>query len=100
MSEPGSGTIQREATSQDLNEIEKLKETANEEFATCRRLIHELALAMRSGAFTGRLAQTVHAYPTWSTGIRSTAAQFFFDQQGRSARPARVAPAPPTKGSP
>jgi len=52
-------------------------------------MIHEVALAMRSGAFTGRLAQTVHAYPTWSTGIRSASAQFFFDQQGRSARPAR-----------
>lgn len=54
-------------------------------------MIHEVALAMRCGAFTGRLAQTVHAYPTWSTGIRSTSAQFFFDQQGRSARPARSA---------
>jgi pyruvate/2-oxoglutarate dehydrogenase complex dihydrolipoamide dehydrogenase (E3) component len=27
-------------------------------------LIHEPALAMRTGMFTGRLAQTVHAYPT------------------------------------
>lgn len=52
-------------------------------------LIHEVALAMRVGAFTGRLAQTVHAYPTWSTAIRSTAAQFFFDVGGRRASAAR-----------
>lgn len=51
-------------------------------------MIHEIALAMRTRAFTGRLAQTVHAYPTWSTGIRSAAAQFFFTLDGRSARPA------------
>lgn len=51
-------------------------------------MIHEVALAMRVGAFTGRLAQTVHAYPTWSTGIRKAAAQFFFDIDGRKARPA------------
>ncbi|HZV26729.1 MAG TPA: FAD-dependent oxidoreductase [Acidothermaceae bacterium] len=52
-------------------------------------MIHEVALAMRVGAFTGRLAQTVHAYPTWSTAIRSTAAQFFFDVGGRRATAAR-----------
>ena len=46
MSDPGSGSIQREATSQDLNEIERLKKTAHEEFETCRRLIQELALDM------------------------------------------------------
>jgi pyruvate/2-oxoglutarate dehydrogenase complex dihydrolipoamide dehydrogenase (E3) component len=38
-------------------------------------LIHEPALAIRSGMFAGRLAQTVHAYPTWSTAIRQAAAQ-------------------------
>jgi pyruvate/2-oxoglutarate dehydrogenase complex dihydrolipoamide dehydrogenase (E3) component len=27
-------------------------------------MIGEIALAMRAGMFTGRLAQTVHAYPT------------------------------------
>jgi len=36
-------------------------------------MIHELALAARTGMFTGRLAQTVHAYPAWSTAIRSAA---------------------------
>lgn len=52
-------------------------------------LIHEAALAMRTGMFTGRLAQTTHAYPTWSTGIQQAAAQFFMPIDGREARPAR-----------
>lgn len=57
-------------------------------------MIHEAALAMRTGMFTGRLAQTVHAYPTWSTAIRLAAAQFFFEVDGRRARPpARVSAA-------
>jgi cell fate regulator YaaT (PSP1 superfamily) len=46
MSDPGSGTIQREVSSQDLHEIEHLKKTADAEFETCRRLIQELALDM------------------------------------------------------
>lgn len=40
-------------------------------------MIHELALAARTGMFTGRLAQTVHAYPAWSTAIRSAADSSF-----------------------
>ncbi|HYZ99275.1 MAG TPA: NAD(P)/FAD-dependent oxidoreductase, partial [Acidimicrobiales bacterium] len=52
-------------------------------------LIHEPALAMRTGMFTGRLAQATHAYPTWSVAIQQAAAQFFFELDGRSARPAR-----------
>jgi pyruvate/2-oxoglutarate dehydrogenase complex dihydrolipoamide dehydrogenase (E3) component len=51
-------------------------------------MVHEAALAMRTGMFTGRLAQTVHAYPTWSTAIRQAAAQFFLEIDGRHARPA------------
>lgn len=51
-------------------------------------LIHEPALAMRTGMFTGRLAQTAHAYPTWSTAIQKAAAQFFMIYEGRAARPA------------
>jgi len=51
-------------------------------------MIHEVALAMRTKMFTGRLAQTVHAYPTWSYAIQKTAGQFFGDVEGRSARPA------------
>jgi len=49
-------------------------------------MIHEIALAMRTNAFAGRLAQTVHAYPTWSTAIRQAAAQLFFEVDGRAAR--------------
>jgi pyruvate/2-oxoglutarate dehydrogenase complex dihydrolipoamide dehydrogenase (E3) component len=52
-------------------------------------LIHEPTLAMRTRMFTGRLAQTVHAYPTWSTAIQKAAAQFFMEIDGRRARPAR-----------
>lgn len=52
-------------------------------------MISEIALAVRLGAFTGRLAQTVHPYPTWSFGLAKTAAQFFMPIEGRSARPAR-----------
>ena len=52
-------------------------------------MIHEIALAMRMRAFTGRIAQTVHAYPTWSFAVRRTAGQFFGDVDGREARPAR-----------
>lgn len=51
-------------------------------------MIHEAALAMRTRMFAGRLAQTVHAYPTWSYGIQKAAGQFFGDVDGRTARPA------------
>ncbi|MDZ4849181.1 MAG: regulatory iron-sulfur-containing complex subunit RicT [Pirellulaceae bacterium] len=46
MNDPSSGSIQREATSQDLHELNRLKETALDEFNTCRRLIQELKLNM------------------------------------------------------
>jgi pyruvate/2-oxoglutarate dehydrogenase complex dihydrolipoamide dehydrogenase (E3) component len=55
-------------------------------------LIHEPALAMHTGMFTGRLAQAVHAYPTWSTAVQQAAAQFFGGYGGRTARPARPDP--------
>ena len=51
-------------------------------------MIHEIALAMRVGMFTGRLAQTVHAYPSWSYGIQKAAGQFFGGVEGRTARDA------------
>jgi hypothetical protein len=54
-------------------------------------LIHEAVLAMRTGMFTGRLAQAVHAYPTWSMAMQKAAAQFFMEIEGRRARPARTA---------
>ena len=52
-------------------------------------MIAEAALAMRTRAFAGRLAQTAHAYPTWSHGIQKAAAQFFGEIEGRRARPPR-----------
>ena len=57
-------------------------------------MIAELALAMRTGMFTGRLAQTTHAYPTWSLGIQQATAQFFGEYGGRTARPAQVGEQP------
>jgi pyruvate/2-oxoglutarate dehydrogenase complex dihydrolipoamide dehydrogenase (E3) component len=54
-------------------------------------LIHEPALAMHTGMFAGRLAQAVHAYPTWSLAIQQAAAQLFREIDGRRARPARPA---------
>lgn len=55
-------------------------------------MIHEAALAIRTGMFTGRLAQTVHAYPTWSLAIQKAASQFFVEVEGRRAYPARSEP--------
>lgn len=52
-------------------------------------LIGEAALAMTTGMFTGRLAQTVHAYPTWSIAMQQAAAQFFGGHGGRTARKVR-----------
>ena len=49
-------------------------------------LVAEGALSMRAGTVVGRLAQTVHAYPTWSLSTRIAAAQFF----GRGAEPDRA----------
>lgn len=54
-------------------------------------MIYELALAMRAGMLTGRLAQAAHAYPTWSLAIQQAAAQSFGGYAGRTARPARPA---------
>ncbi len=54
-------------------------------------MIHEIALAMQTGMFTGRLAQTVHAYPTWSMAVQQAAGQFFFPVDGLAARPVRRA---------
>lgn len=52
-------------------------------------LINEVALGIRTGMFAGRLAQTVHAYPTWSVALQMAAAQLFFEIDGRGHRPAR-----------
>lgn len=42
-------------------------------------MVAEVALAMRTHAFTGRLAQTIHAHPTWSMAVQQAATGFFFD---------------------
>lgn len=52
-------------------------------------LITQGTLAMRAGVLVGRIAQSVHAYPTWSMSVRIGAAQFFGGYAGQSARPAR-----------
>ena len=51
--------------------------------------IAEGALSMRAGTLVGRLAQTIHAYPTWSLSTRVAAARFFDEFGGERARPAR-----------
>jgi pyruvate/2-oxoglutarate dehydrogenase complex dihydrolipoamide dehydrogenase (E3) component len=48
--------------------------------------ITEGALSMRARTLVGRLAQTVHAYPTWSLSTRIAAARFFGAQGGTPAR--------------
>jgi pyruvate/2-oxoglutarate dehydrogenase complex dihydrolipoamide dehydrogenase (E3) component len=47
-------------------------------------------LALRTAMFPARLALTVQAYPTWTLGVRQTAAQFFVPTNGRRARPAHT----------
>jgi len=53
-------------------------------------MIHEPAIALRTNMFTGRLAASSHAYPTWSIAIQKAAAQFFLEVEGREARPAET----------
>lgn len=52
-------------------------------------LIHEFALAIRSGMFPARIALTTHAYPTWSMAVQKTIGQLFYEIEGRQAEPAR-----------
>ncbi|MGH3853577.1 MAG: dihydrolipoyl dehydrogenase family protein [Pseudonocardiaceae bacterium] len=65
--------------------------------APAGEMIAEAALAIRAGILLARMAQTVHAYPTWSIATRLAAASFFGEQHGITARPAR--PAPDTTGT-
>ena len=51
---------------------------------------YEAALAIQTGMFVGRLAQTTHAYPTWSMAVQQAALQFFGTSTGLTARPARI----------
>ena len=59
---------------------------------TAGEMIHEPALAMKTNMFTGRLAQTTHAYPTWSMAIQQAATQFFYATDGLEAHPAETTP--------
>lgn len=49
-------------------------------------MLAEAALAIATGMFTGRLASTMHAYPTWSSAVQLSAAQFFVEIGGRRAQ--------------
>lgn len=40
-------------------------------------LIHEFALAMQARTFAGRLAHTIHAYPTMALGVQQAVGQLF-----------------------
>jgi pyruvate/2-oxoglutarate dehydrogenase complex dihydrolipoamide dehydrogenase (E3) component len=40
-------------------------------------LIHEFVIGMQVNAFTGRLAQAIHAYPAMSVGVQQAVAQLF-----------------------
>ena len=51
-------------------------------------MISEISLMMRTDAMVGRLAQTMHPYPSWSYGLAKAAGQFFTEIEGRVARPA------------
>ena len=52
-------------------------------------LVAEIALAIRTGMFAGRLAQSTHAYPTWSLAVQQCASQLF-GYGGSEPRPARA----------
>jgi len=52
-------------------------------------LVAEIALAIRTRMFAGRLAQTTHAYPTWSLAVQQCAAQLF-GYGGSPPRPAQA----------
>ena len=41
---------------------------------------------MQTNMFLGRLAQTTHAYPTWSMAIQQAALQFFDNSGDLTAR--------------
>lgn len=60
---------------------------------TAGETIGEATLALTTGMFTGRLAQSVHAYPTWSFAVPTAAAQFFGTIDGRTAHPVGEPPA-------
>lgn len=54
---------------------------------TAGEMIHEAALAIQTNMFVGRLAQTTHAYPTWSMAMQQAALQFFGTSGGFRSTP-------------
>lgn len=52
-------------------------------------MMAEVALAVRTGMIVGRLAQTSHAYPTWSIGVQQAVGYLFGFGHG-SPRPAKA----------
>lgn len=70
-------------------------------------LIHEFVVGMQVRAFSGRLAQAIHAYPTMSVGVQQVVARLF--ERGRATAgelredlvPSGVSPgSPPDQGRP
>jgi len=57
--------------------------------ARAGEMINEVALVMSMNAYGARLAQTVRAYPSWSTVMRKAASRWFYDYDGAGARKPR-----------
>ena len=55
-------------------------------------MINEVALMMRMNAYGFRMAQTVRAYPSWSTVMQKAASRWFFEYEGETARAPRRRP--------
>jgi pyruvate/2-oxoglutarate dehydrogenase complex dihydrolipoamide dehydrogenase (E3) component len=53
-------------------------------------LIHEFVIAMQVRAFSGRLAQAIHAYPSMAVGVQQVVARLFVAGRARPATRART----------
>ena len=64
-------------------------------------LIHEFVIGMQLHAFSGRLAQAIHAYPSMSIGVQQAVAQLFAGGRATagSAREELLAVDPATPGT-
>jgi pyruvate/2-oxoglutarate dehydrogenase complex dihydrolipoamide dehydrogenase (E3) component len=71
-------------------------------------LIHEFVIAMQLRAFSGRLAQAIHAYPSMSVGVQQVVARLFVAGRATAgessedllASGVRRRPSPPDPGPP
>ncbi len=52
-------------------------------------MVSEVAVAIRTAMFAGRLAQTVHPYPTWSVALSQASAMFVGEYAGQTEREPR-----------